>query len=597
MVRAGLWLAALCSLTFSAASAAIPPSCDSGAVEYLPCEMQFEWHAGELPPSVSPYRDDVVSVEFRSPSHVTYLMHGFWNGGNEVRVRFTPLEDGVWTYHVSSLIPRFDNREATFNAAPSSQAGFVRVANLRHWRSTNKQPHLWLSVQVPWLELDQTAFENWLDARKRDGFNHIRGVLLTLTGSLKPLTAAGEPDLAYFHALDDRLLAAAMRGFTLDLLLADQSFLRSGAFSTAHHIDPLVRYLIARYGGLNVTWQGIEHFEDVPDSRALLQEVGSLLQRHDAFQHPRSTDARMTSSSLIRDGWMNYAIEASPDPQLGAVERQFLQMPEIHIIQATSPDAFRHELWDSTMNGEYPTVPYAATQSEASMRAVQTWFHVMSGTRHWELDPFFNVTGGRALGLDELSPEIPAVEYIVYCDAPGILELTVAKHKYNPVWTNPSTGEQIPLKDFNGTVFSQHTPDGSQDWIFQLPRNGEKEKMLRMVYFESRDPMVQEVETDTEKIPFAIAEPSGDQIHAGVPVRFEAKITRPNRATRTMQYVWWGEVVATGMPARVLGLGPSGTFTIPKELLRPGAALNVRLLAINANGKAYELDRVYGLTP
>ncbi len=60
------------------------------------------------------------------------------------------------------------------------------------------------------------------------------------------------------------------------------------------------------------------------------------------------------------------------------------------------------------------------------------------------------------------------------------------------------------------------------------------------------------------------------------------------------QYVWWGEVVAGGEGARLLGLGASGTFQLPKDLLKdPGSTLNVRLLAINANGKAYELDRVY----
>ena len=64
-----------------------------------------------------------------------------------------------------------------------------------------------------------------------------------------------------------------------------------------------------------------------------------------------------------------------------------------------------------------------------------------------------------------------------------------------------------------------------------------------------------------------------------------------------MQYAWWGEVVAGGAGARLLGVGPSGTLAIPKSLAQPGAILSLRLEAINANGKAYELDRVYRLTP
>ncbi len=589
MRRLGLFFAGLFAFSAPFACAASLPACTSGAVEFSPCQMTFDWHAGELPSGTAPlYRADIVSVAFRSPQHVTYLMHGFWNGGHEVRVRFTPLEAGAWTYSVSSAIKRFNGHESTFQVSPGSAAGFVRVANLRHWRSTNKQPHLWISAEVNFLGLSPSAFDTWLDARKHDGFTHIRGVLLTLSAAQKPLTADGEPNLPYFAALDDRVLAAAVKGFTLDLVLADQSFLRSGAFRDKDRRDWLVHYLIARYGGLNVAWQGIEHFEDTSGSRAMLKDIGSLLKNYGGFDHPRSTDARMTSSSLIHDGWMNYAIEACPNPELGAVERQFIHMPEIHVIHATAPDAFRHALWDSTMNGESPQVPYAATENSADMLAVRTWVKVLSGTRYWELDPYFYVDGARALGLDQ-------IEYLAYADKPGIVEITTPKHKYNPVWANPISGEEIPLKDFKGTVFSRQTPDGAHDWILNLPRNGKMRDMLQHYYFESRDPTVQVIETDADKIPYRIASPSGKQIDAASPVHFEAKILHPRRSTRAMQYVWWGKVPGSEAPARVLGVGSSGTFTVPKELRKPGALLEVRLLAINANGKGYELDRIYGL--
>jgi hypothetical protein len=65
-----------------------------------------------------------------------------------------------------------------------------------------------------------------------------------------------------------------------------------------------------------------------------------------------------------------------------------------------------------------------------------------------------------------------------------------------------------------------------------------------------------------------------------------------------MQYLWWGEVVAGGEGMRLLGVGASGTLQIPPELsTRPDAPLNVRVQALNANGKAYEIDRVYRLRP
>lgn len=584
-------MALLVPLAAGMIRAAALPDCTQSARTFAPCELKFEWQDQELPQGVSPYKDELLNVEFRSPNHITYLMHAFWDGGRMLRVRFTPTEPGTWAYHVTSEVKRWDNQESTFTSAESESPGLVSVANVRHWRTTNKQPHLWLSVSVPFLEVEMPALEQWLDARKREGFTHVRGALLTEGAALKPLTPGMQPDFAYFAALDERILAVATRGFTLDLLLADEGFARTGVLEDWKQRDPLMHYLAARYAGLNVTWQGIEHFEDIPHSRELLKNVGAILQKYDAYQHPRSTDARVTSSPLAADGWMNYLVEASPHAELAAVEHQFTAQPEIHVITATEPEAFRHELWNATTNGEYPSVSWEAMKNEANARAVHVWVKVISDTRHWELEPYFGVDGARAVGLEE-------VEYLAYAERPGIVEVTLPKHKYNPVWVNPVSGEEIPLKDYKGEVISRQTPDAAHDWVLQVPREGHKASMLRSYYFESQAPPIQEPELDNSKIPFEIAEPAGDDLNRLIPVPYGIKITRANRATRHMQYVWWGEVVAAGEGARVLGVGASGNLNVSQHLVcPPGSNLTMRVLAINANGKAYELDRVYRLTP
>jgi hypothetical protein len=581
MLRSGLIF--LVALNASAVSL---PSCAQGAAASLPCELRFDLQSGDLPASASPFKDELLNVEFRSPRATTYLMRAFSDDGRSLRVRFTPPEPGSWTYHVSSSVKRYDNQEVPFNVADFAGPGLVNVANLRHWRTTNKKPHLWLGVSLP-SHLDQASLESWLDARKSDGFTHIRCTLL----SGHPFTSALEPDPAYFKELDNWLLAAATRGFILDLVLADESVVSSPAFGARERLDPIVRYLCSRYGALNVTWQGIECFEDVPGARALLKDIGSLLQKYDGFQHPRSTDARVSSSPLLADGWMNFLIEASPHPGFAAVEHQFTTQPEIHLITTADPEAFRHELWTSTTNGEYPSITADSLKNEANAKAIRTWAKVLADTRHWELEPYFDVDGARAVGLDE-------VEYLAYAQTPGIVEITLPKHKYNPLWINTITGEEVPLKDYKGEVFSRPTPDTAHDWVLQVPREGRKENMLRYYYFESQDPPVQEVESDPAKAPFEIVDPPGDQVNSRIPTPFKVKLTRNNRATRNMQYIWWGEVVAGGEGARVLGLGSNGNFTIPPGLIKgPGANLNLRVQALNANGKAYEINKVYRLTP
>src|SRR5208337_1204468 len=115
--------------------------------------------------------------------------------------------------------------------------------------------------------------------------------------------------------------------------------------------------------------------------------------------------------------------------------------------------------------------------------------------------------------------------------------------------------------------------------------------------FESRPVPVQEIETDTKKIPFEIAAPSGNTIEAGKPAQFSVKRTRETRATRSMMYLWTAEVVADGRGFRVLGTGSPGSFVVPASIAENfPAVLSLHVTALNANGKAYQMDRVYQLS-
>jgi hypothetical protein len=65
-----------------------------------------------------------------------------------------------------------------------------------------------------------------------------------------------------------------------------------------------------------------------------------------------------------------------------------------------------------------------------------------------------------------------------------------------------------------------------------------------------------------------------------------------------MSYVWSGEVVADGEGSRILALGANGQLSLPRDLASHfPAVLNIRVMAINANGKAYSIDKVYRLVP
>ena len=107
------------------------------------------------------------------------------------------------------------------------------------------------------------------------------------------------------------------------------------------------------------------------------------------------------------------------------------------------------------------------------------FYDFFSGTRHWELEPYFDVDGGRALALKES-------DYIVYVEKPGPLELLVEKHGYYVAWINPTTGERVKQKNFKGERFTGEPPDKSHDWVLHVSREGHMEGMARTYKFESR---------------------------------------------------------------------------------------------------------------
>jgi hypothetical protein len=57
-------------------------------------------------------------------------------------------------------------------------------------------------------------------------------------------------------------------------------------------------------------------------------------------------------------------------------------------------DAVRRRLWNVTMNGQYPGSGSAA------------WFDFISASRHWDLEPYFDVDGGRALALEDVDEHL-----------------------------------------------------------------------------------------------------------------------------------------------------------------------------------------------
>jgi hypothetical protein len=514
------------------------------------CDLAFD-----LAPAENPERAE-LRAEFRSPRFKTYLVHAFLDGHTLI-IRFTPTGAGNWVYRLTSNLPRLDGQAGTVTAAESDSPGFVRVANVHHFATENLKQHLWMSTVVDrFAEMPRPDFDRLIEQRSQEKFSHLR---VTLDAG----TDLGEA-AARLRAINDK-------GLTADIVLAAIPV-------DTRQREAYLNSVVARFSAFNITWAGMASFDTAEHGRAVMKDTGALLKKLDPYDHPRTSMASGTSAALSGDGWTNVLTYGTPELNVGSVEHQFYQLPALNVgIQS------QQDLWNATMNGQYP-----ASGSGPHMKA---WAEFMAGNRYWELEPYFDVDGGRALALD-------GVEYIVYVEKAGLVELTVENHSYDVVWMNPATGELIKQKDYKGEHFTGEPPDKSHDWVLRVSREGHKAGMLKSYKFDSRPVPVQEVELSPLKIPFEITAPEGTDLSLSKPAPFAVKIKRDSRATRSLLVEWTAEVPLDGEGYRVVGTGREGTLAIPKSLAnRYPAVMSLHMMLLNANGKAYALDRVYKLSP
>ena len=583
-------LAALAILPALALRAQTPCA---GIPAYQTCDIVFELSAQASAAHPEPYKTVELKAEFRSPRHRTLAMPAFWDGGRKMVIRFAPTEAGEWDYRVTSNVAEFDGKTAKFTAAAPTSPGFIRTANVHHWAYTEKdargldQAHLWMgSTDLRFAFLNDTAFRSLADARAEQKFNHMRGWIMD-GASDSAYSGPDAPNVEQFRRLDDRVRYLNSKGITADLILAAGNNTLTKLFPTWEQRRRFVRYLVARYGASNVTWQGLQYFEDDVDARALLKEMGSLLKELDPYQHPRTSGARLTSGPLLDDGWQDFASYGSYESQVAAIEHQVHGVPQVQVDLKDDRDAatFRKRLWNATMDGQYVTY----SGSGENVKAMSVWFDFFGDTRHWELEPYFDVDGGRALALED-------TEYVAYIEKPGPLELVVEKHGYDLYWVNPATGESTKGK-FKGEHFTGEPPDRSHDWILHVVREGRLEGMNKSYKFESREIVMQEIESNTPKVPFTIEQPVQDP-SVRVPPPYAAKLTRETRATRSMMWLWTGDVSADAQGYRVLATGPKGTMRPLTGIAKNfPATMHLRLYGMNANGKVYAIDRALTINP
>lgn len=604
------------------------PTCPPTPV-YSPCDLVLELTAEELAAHPNPYATVRLAAEFRSPGTRTFLLTAFWDGGNRFVVRFAPTDPGQWLVRFSGNIPRLNGTMSSVQATPAEVPGFLEPANAHHWRnSKDLQPHLWMGDTLySFATMPEDTFQAILAKRREQGFTHIRGALLGSRPDNAPddekraILSPTEINPAHFQQVDRRIRAINEAGMAVDLILGwDQNSLAE-ALPSKEDLQRYLDYVIGRYSAFRITWQLVQEFEEYRNGRAFVRDMGSYLKARDPYQHPRTTHTLATTSPLVGDGWLTYMLYQSADDALGAVEHQLYQLPFVNAefgyensgagashAHHVDADTFRKRLWNATMNGQYPTYGNTGTYGGSfpadarfadspGAKAMKVWRDLMLRTRYWELEPYFDVSGARCVGLHgEDTPQ-----FVCYVEKPGTVELRfMRKNKFTVEWINPADGTVVPQKEFNEAYFEAAPPNKSHDWVLHVYRPGRVESLGRRFKFESRLVPIQEPDNAAARVPFAVEEPAGMDVPTGGSWQapFSIKLERESRATRSMMYLWVAENTVLGQGQRVIATGSEGFLRFrPEAIGTLPAVVNVRLYGLNSVGKLYFIDKVYKLLP
>ncbi len=556
---------------------------------YSSCDLIFDV------PSASGDRPLDLRAEFRSPKQATALVNAFWDGGTKWVIRFTPAEAGSYTFRLSGAVASLNGKEGQFTATPNDKTGWLRPANVHHFAFTegnNRTPHLWMGGVVPdFASMDAARWRSLVDVRAQQHFNHLAVTLVDESASSNFRAPA------FYQAAEEKIRYADDHGIIIDLAFFGRNGLMNRLLPSHDDRQKWFTYALSRLAAFDVTWQGLEEWETYDNGRELLKEIADYLNNLDPYKHTRSTRTSVTSGPLADDGWLGYRLYQTADDQVGAVEQQVYQLPAVNNFGAGITDAgtFRHRLWNATANGQYPAT---LVPNEQAANEMKVWYDFMAQTRHWELEPFFDIENGRGVALD-------GVEYIIYVEKPGTVTVMPEKHGYDIEWLNPINGERIKAKEKEKSKSETETekiildpPDASHDWVLHISREGHKAGMLKSYKFDSRDPPfeLQIAEGNPAKVPFDIVEPSADTLSLGQPAHFGVKLKRDSKALRSMMYEWTGEVTVSERSYRVIGTGPDGTLNIPATIAADyPAALHVKVTGMNGLGKVYIVDRNYTL--
>ena len=240
---------------------------------------------------------------FTGPDGIQLAIAGFWDGGNNWKLRFKPLLAGEWQYAIKATHLSLPELSGTLQIAPAQgssllekHGGILKVSESRRYLThSDGTPFFWLgdtwwfapSDYVP-LEGSthpeiESAYKHMTARRKSQGYSIIHMAFLGPNSHGVNSFQKGDIDPGYWQVIDQYMDHANVEGLIPVVGLAFHTGLD---WLSLEQWKQIWRYFIARYGAHDITWLVCGEYNqyNVPERVEKVLALGAYIKKIDPYQ-------------------------------------------------------------------------------------------------------------------------------------------------------------------------------------------------------------------------------------------------------------------------------------------------------------------------
>lgn len=269
-----------------------------------------QWGVFELsltgPASENPYMDNTFEAKFNNGSK-TILVPGFYDGNGNYKIRFSPDQQGRWTYVTQSNLEELNDHDGAFQCVEPTAGnhGPVKITNTFYLEYADGSPFYSVATTAyQWTSVKQSIQEQTIKTLAESPFNKIRMCVFPKSyiygNDTEPWTYPfsrkdsvndfTQPNYEFFQNFDKRVAQLLDMGIQAEVILF-HPYDRWGYCEMGKEMnEKYIRYMIARLSAYRNVWWSLANEWDIPSIRETIdwEGIGTLLQNEDQHQRLRS---------------------------------------------------------------------------------------------------------------------------------------------------------------------------------------------------------------------------------------------------------------------------------------------------------------------